>query len=193
MLNGLQPGDDRVALAPLASVPLDRIGRVRSLTTAVVIPDTPQWTRIRRVWGDPEFVISAVSSARSFAYCIPDSGLKIIAGRQGTLIPLVSSYAPYGYSWDCAGSSLKFRATPGTKIVLTIAKTDERTLPPGGLIVMSDWPNVKDKIVGVMLDQELRPWITAMSISGFVLLVAAAYVFFRRRHWQNRARCRGAA
>src|SRR3982074_2486759 len=61
MMFGLKSGDDQVALTPLASVGLDRIGTA-PLITKLVIPDTPQWRRIRRVWGEPAFIISAVSS-----------------------------------------------------------------------------------------------------------------------------------
>src|ERR1700730_1585382 len=71
MVFGLKSGDDLVALTPLASVRLDQIG-TSPLITKLVIPDTPQWRRIRRVWGDPTFIISAISAEKRFVNCLPD-------------------------------------------------------------------------------------------------------------------------
>ena len=50
-LSGVQSGDDVVALTPLGSVPLDRIGSQHPHSLTVVIPDTAQWKRIRRGMG----------------------------------------------------------------------------------------------------------------------------------------------
>ena len=177
---GLKSGDDMVALKPLASVRLDRIGKT-PLITKLVVPDTPQWRRIRRVWGDPAFVISAVSSEKRFAYCLPDLGVILEVTGQGKNIPLEFSNPPYGYSSDCERSSLAFQAVPGSELAVTITKSGDHPLPSGELTIMSNWLNTKDKLVGISLDETLRPILTATSSLGFVLVVIAVWTLVRRR------------
>src|ERR1017187_5644307 len=75
-LHGLNSEDEVVALTPVASIPLDQVGKQPLSATNVVIPDTVRWKRIRREWGEPDFIISAVSSDRRVAFCLADLGLK---------------------------------------------------------------------------------------------------------------------
>jgi hypothetical protein len=179
MLFGLKHGDDFVALTPLANVRLDQIGTV-PVVIKLVIPDKPQWRRIRRAWGEPTFVISAVSSQKRFAYCLPDLGINVEIGRQESEIPLEFSNPPYGYSSNCERSSLAFQAVPGSELAVTITKSGDRPIPSGDLIIVSNWPNTKDKLVGISLDEKLRPILTATSSVGVVLMVIAVGILVRR-------------
>jgi hypothetical protein len=183
--SALKPGDDVVALTPLASVRLDQIGTA-PLVTKLVIPDTPQWRRIRRAWGDPHFIIAVVSSEKRFAYCLPKLGIGVEVRGQGDAIPLEFLYPPYGYSSDCERSSLAFKAAPGTELAVTITKSGDQPIPSGEVIIVSDWLNTKDKLVGISLDEELRPILTATSSLGCGLIVIAASIFVRRRLLRER-------
>jgi hypothetical protein len=185
MVFGLKSGDDLVALTPLASVRLDQIGTA-PLIIKLVIPDTPQWRRIRRVWGEPAFIISAVSSEKEFAYCLPDLGMTVEVGGHGNKIPLEFSNPPYSYSTDWERSSLTFQAAPGTELAAKITNAGDRMLPSGDLIIVSYWFNTKDKLVGISIDRELRPILTATSSLGFVLIVIAAWSLLRHRPLRNR-------
>src|ERR1043166_7903330 len=49
----------------------------------VVIPDTAQWQRIRRKWGAPEYVVSAVSTSRRDAYCLTDLNIGVAVSEHG--------------------------------------------------------------------------------------------------------------
>jgi hypothetical protein len=184
MVFGLKSGDDVIALAPLATVRLDQIGTA-PLITKLVIPDTPQWSRIRRVWGDPAFIISAVSLEKRFAYCLPDLGISVEVNGQGNRIPLEFSNPPYGYSSDCERSSLAFQAVSGSELNVTITKSGDRPIPSGELIIVSNWPNTKDKLVGVSLNEKLRPILMATSSLGFMLIVIAVWTLVRRRSLRN--------
>jgi hypothetical protein len=180
MVSGLKSGDDMVALTPFANVGLDRIGTT-PLITKLVIPDTQQWRRIWRVWGDPAIIVSAVSSEQQFAYCLPDLGMIVEVSEQGKNIPIEFSNPPYGYSSDCERSSLAFQAISGSELAVTITKSGDRPSPSGEVIIVSCWPNTKDKLVGISLDEELRPILTATSSVGVVLMVIAVWILVRRR------------
>lgn len=148
--HSLNSQDAEVALKPLITIPLDRIGTIRPVT--LVIPDTPQWRHIRREWGEPDWIIAAVSPEKWRAYCLPRLGPIIQVMERATPVPLQASYPPYAYSTDCANSCLRFQAAPGTEISVTIFKSDDRPLPSGELIVIGGWLYTKDKLVGISLD-----------------------------------------
>jgi hypothetical protein len=180
ILHGLTDQDVGTALTPLTRIPLDGIGKRPLTTLKVVIPDTAQWKRIRREWGDPAFTISAVSSERQFAYCLPELAMGIYIYEHGNHVPMEISYPAYGYSTDCQQSSLKFRAAPGTELLVTIARSSQQSLPTGELIVIANWPYTKDKLVGHSLDRELRPTVGTATIFGAMLVAVAVYLHRRR-------------
>jgi hypothetical protein len=100
---------------------------------------------------------------------------------KGTKSRLISKNPPYGYSSDCKRSSLAFQAAPGPELAVTITKSGDRPLPSGDLIIVSNWPNTKDKLVGISLDEKLRRILTATSSVGVVLMVIAVGILVRRR------------
>jgi hypothetical protein len=177
----LSPADANVALANLGDVKLDRVAATDSLAIALEIPDTPQWARIRRKWGEPDFVIAAVSPVKSVCHCLPKMPMTITLVRDGDQIPIEPTGAPYGHSSVCELSSFKFKAAPGTKLTVGVAKNGTEPLPPGDLIVVGNWWNTKDKLVGVSLDQELRSVPTIAMVGGSVLVLLAASLIWRRR------------
>jgi hypothetical protein len=63
----LKDDDARIVLQPLVRMPLGRISE------RLIIPDTPQWTKIRKVWGEPEFVFSAIDETGRNLICLPST------------------------------------------------------------------------------------------------------------------------
>src|SRR5579859_2504498 len=63
------PADASEAQAPIATVPMPEASADSPLTTQIVIPDTAAWRRIRRSWGEPDFVIVVTASDRH-ALCL---------------------------------------------------------------------------------------------------------------------------
>jgi hypothetical protein len=177
-MRDLSPADANVALANLADVKLDRVAATDSLAIALEIPDTPQWARIRRKWGEPDFLIAAVSPANSL-FCLPTLPVTIAVIQGGDQIQTEPAGAPYAYSSDCPTSSRKFNAALGSRLRVEVAKTGTGLLPPGELIVVGSWSNTKDKLVGVSLDQELGN-VPTIAIVGGVGLILAAWLIWRR-------------
>jgi len=177
---GLNMEDEGTALAPLASVPLDSIGKQPLTEMSVVIPDTAQWKRIRRRWGEPEFIISAVSLGHSLAFCLADLKIEIKVFEHGNPVHTEISGAPYPYSTNCERSSLRFKAAPGTELRVVISPQADQPEPSGQIVVLGSWPNTKDKLVGGALDRELRPFAEGASILGLIL-IPVSILFWRRR------------
>ena len=154
-VRGVKSQDAVVALKPLVTIPLNGIWSVRDFQFR--IPDTPQWKRIRRDWGDPDWIIAAASPEKYFAYCLPSLGLTIRVTNHGSPVPLAASHPPYTYSSDCAASSITFKAAQGTELTVSIIRSSERPLPSGEVIVVGGWIYTKDKLVGIALNEEVRP------------------------------------
>lgn len=179
-LHSLSHKDHLVAEAPVATFPLDQVGEQPQTTLAANIPDSPQWKRIRREWGEPEFIFSAVSSERPlFAYCFGDLGIRVEIYEHKKLIPVEPSLPGYSYSSNCPQPSVSFKAAPGTELRIVIARAGRGLLPLGKLIVEGKWFYEKDKIVGDELSRDLQPFFAAAAFLGLLLVAYAAY---RHRH-----------
>lgn len=169
--------DASIALQPLTRIHLDGIA-TGPLSAAFIVPDTAQWTRIRKTWGQPEFVVSAVEPTGRFALCLPDMPVRIeLRDQTGRVIPLQPYGGPYGYSRSCESSSLRFHAAVGDEFTLKVTKTGVRTVPAGDLIVIRDWFNTKDKLVGLYLDHDVKSLVMWLSIVGLLLVLSGAGVF----------------
>lgn len=179
----LSKNDEAVALRPLLQIPLDQ-GAVRATFT---VPESPTWTRIRKVWGEPEFVISEVSRTGMLALCLPDMPLRIeLNDTNGSMIPLRPGSAPYGYSVDCAQSSLRFNAKFATELEISVAGTATEGTSIAKLIVIADWFDTKDRIVGNALNKEIGFILRGLFGFGLMLFSAAAGVFTANRIRQRR-------
>ena len=177
----LTDDDARVALQPLNRVHLDMIDQ-GPISVTLMIPNTIQWTKIRNVWGEPEFVISAVASDGQRTLSLATSVRAELVDGTGRVIPLRPGAPPYGYSGS-AMDSLRFRAAPGNQLTLKLGRTTPSAVLTGDLIVVSDWFNTKDKLVGLSLDQGIESLVKLVSISGLLLVVSGACVFFVNRIW----------
>ena len=79
----------------------------------------------------------------------------------------------------CASNSLRFHAAPGSELTLKLDGLG--TVPAGDLIVVSDWFDTKDKLVGLDLDKSTGVLVNFLSIPGFLLVVSGAAAFFVNR------------
>jgi hypothetical protein len=179
----LTDDDARVALQPLYRVHLDMIDQ-GPISVMLMIPNTIQWTKISNVWGEPEFVISAVASDGQSITSLATSVRTELVDATGRVIPLLPSGPAYGYSGS-AMDSLRFRAAPGRRLTLKLGRTRQIAVVTGDLIVVSDWFDTKDKLVGRQLDQSIESLLKLVSISGLLLVLSGGCVFFViriRRH-----------
>ena len=184
----LNDNDVSRALEPLTRIHLGGISKT-PLSVTLTIPDTARWTRVRKAWGEPEFVISATDPTGRFALCLPEMGVRVeLRDATGRVIALRPGFGPYGYSTNCESSSLRFRAAAEGELTLAVAKTGEgmSKVPAGDLIVVGDWLYTKDKLVGVGLDKDIESLLKWTSITGYLLVLSGVAVFARNRAQQHR-------
>ena len=183
----LNDADMSAAFASLARVPLDQIERTHSAVVSVTIPDTAHWRRMRRAWGDPGYLLAA-ESPTGLLYCLDELGIQTEATYRGRLVPAEKPDAPYGHSIECLGTiGERFRVPPGAEITIHVTATTEHPLPPGEVVLVPDWDwGTKDKIVGVMLDEDTRKVFMVTSGIGLILIVSAACLVARRNALKRR-------
>jgi hypothetical protein len=184
----LNNDDVSTAFTPLTRIHLDRIDE-KPLSVKLIIPNTDRWARIRHAWGEPEFVVSARDPTERFALCLPEMGVRIgLRDPTGGAVALRPGSGPYGYSTKCQSSSLRFRAAVGDELTLEVTKTQEvlSTVPARDLIVVGDWFNTKDKLVGMALDEDVESLLRWLSIIGSLLVLSGLVLFVRNRVRQHR-------
>jgi hypothetical protein len=178
--------DAWLALDPITRIPLDGVGKGPSSAT-LTVPNTVRWKKIRKVWGEPEFVISVVEPTGRSTLCLPEMPLRIeLSDPTGRIIRLRPSASPYGYSSDCESSSLRFQADPGSELTLKVIETGVRTVPAGYLIIVGDWFHTKDKLVGVDLDEDIDSLAKWTSIIGCLLIMVGTGIFIRGHIYRHR-------
>lgn len=179
----LKLGKEQVAFANFARASLRDVTPQRAVDLSVTIPDNALWKKIIREWGDPGYLIAAVSPERKLMYCFDRIGLSIQAAIHGKRILLEPASEPlYGYSTECEADGLKFRVRPGTTVNIHVSANGSRDTPPGDLIVTGYWTaKTKDHLVGLAIDRELRPLQNLSAIGGAAMLAFAAWLFVRRR------------
>ena len=180
----LNDDDESIAFQRLTQIHLKGADS-EPLSATLIVPKTAQWAKIRKVWGEPEFVISGVDPKDSYALCLPEMPVRIeMSDPTGRVIPLQPHAAPYGYSTSCQSSSLGFHAAPGGTFTLKLTKTGLRGTPAGDLIVVSYWLNTKDNLVGRAIDRDVESLVEWLLIPGSLLVLSGAGIFLgsRARH-----------
>ena len=177
----LRAGDLSLALAPIYESSLENLSNNPSATFTLSIPSDIRWKRVWSALGDPGYVVAAVTADRRTTYCFEKLGIEVqvIVGSvpaqtEPALEPL------YGHSAQCLPIGIKFKANPGDQVTIrTITKSDAR--PPGYMLVMANWTlELKDRIVALDLNEELRGPIWVIGATGFFCL-GLAYVWALKR------------
>ena len=149
----LNSDDEMTAVSPLARIPLDQLANSGSAAVIVTVPQNAQWVRIRRQWGDPSYFIGAMKYPETAGqiHCLDELGITVeVRAKTGIISLKVAKHYPYPYWARCPGPGFEFRAPPGTDLTIR-ASSPRHPMPAGDLIVLCNWENLKDKMVGVML------------------------------------------
>jgi hypothetical protein len=176
------------ALSPLARIPLDQLESAGSAAVVVTIPDNPQWKRIRRIWGDPDYLVAAVEYPQSarIIHCLDELEIHVDVIVKGVHVPLKPAQGwPYGYSGTSPPSGLELRAAPASDITIR-ATSPRHHMPIGELVLMCFWKNyVKDKLVGIYLDEDLLKISRITAPTGMLLIISGVVLLTRRRTEEN--------
>ena len=174
--------DMYVAFRKPVQIPLRSLEMSGSSTVVFHIPDTEQWTHIRKEWSEPRYV-SAIDSGplRNDSHEVinlEDAGVKVELFRAGKTVSLnITNQPPYGFSSYSLNSCLEFRASPGDELTLHVTSVKQTAQPEGAeLFVIADWHNTKDLIVGAMISEDLLPYSRGAIVVGCLLFVAAVVI-----------------
>jgi hypothetical protein len=178
----LNSHDEMTAVSPLVRIPLDQLANSGSAAVIVTIPHNAQWARIRRQWGDPSYFVGAVEYPKTAPEirCLDQLGIAVEIRTKTGIVPLKPAKGPpYGYSARCPDAGFEFRAPAGTDLTIR-ASSPRDPMPAGELIVLCDWDNLKDKIVGVMLAESFRKMAWYCAGVGLAMTLAGSFALVHR-------------
>ena len=144
------------------------------------VPDTRQWTRIRKEWGNPRYVVYATEDRYpSSPWIIPFStlSLDVDVSRAGLAIPVQRSACPYAVSRDTGDCGVDFKADPGHTFDVSLTLDKPGLLPAGNLVIEPFWDEfLKDRLVGAGIASEIEPYFRRLATLGVSLLVASGVI-----------------
>lgn len=141
------------------------------------VPDSSPWHLIRHKWGEPSFYVLQTDPSHGLA----PTPAAVRATKRGapTLLQPCTEW-PYGYSTREAPFCQTLEAAAGSHIELVVRVGPTGNAPSGELVVTPSWIT-KDRIVGVAIDQLLRPYFVAAAWLGGMLFVLGV-LLAKRRH-----------
>ena len=178
----LSNDDAAAALSPLARIPLDQLGSTGSAVVVVTIPDNRQWARVRHGWGDPRYLIVAVENPRHDReiLCLDKLGIQVtVSTKSGQIALKTARIWPYGYRGTFGESGLELEAKPGMDVTIRVGSPQGR-MPVGELVLMCYWWDVKDKLVGIGLNEELLTVSRVTAAAGTLLIIVGVSLLKRR-------------
>jgi len=181
--HGLSSDDAAVALGPLARIPLEQLESAGSAAVVVTIPDNAQWTRIRQAWGEPEYLIAVAENPRGegLIHCLDELGIRVtVTTKTGQVSLKIAQGWPYGYRGTCPQAGLELEPEPGTDLTIRVSSPPRR-MPAGELVLVCYWQNVKDKLVGIGLDEDLLKMYRVTLPTSILLIIAGVTLLTRRR------------
>jgi hypothetical protein len=169
--------DAELAVTPAVRLPLDALKRAGSASVIFEVPAGVQWTRIRDEWGDPDYVVFGVARSNGSVVSWSSLGVAVTASIAGRSLPVEpATAAAYGYSSGAQDPGVVIRPAPGARVRVDFAASNPDPGPATEIVVKPEWPGMKDRLVGVTLNLNLRPHIRAASVCGVLLLAVAAFI-----------------
>jgi len=179
VLGPLTSDDDAaVAFTPIVRLPLDTLGSGSVVSLSYVVPDSAQWDRIRKngSMGDHGYVAFVADTLHGKVLPFTPLGIDVSVSSRNSQIPVTHTDAgPYLYAPETHHDvGLRFSASPGDRLRITISARNAGGLPEGELIVQPYWEwSARDFAeVSRELDRVLRPVVARAAQAGMLLLVA---------------------
>jgi hypothetical protein len=151
-------------------------------------------SRVSEAWGEPYYIVFSRRQSNGWQI-ISFSALGLqtqvtINGLPATLGKALCN--PYAHSSHAHGDlGLQFPAKPGDQVRVDIKATNPASLPDGELVVSPNWNiAIKDRLVGLMLDDDFHYTIVMAGRIGLVLsLLGMIGIFLSHRRWGWTERC----
>jgi hypothetical protein len=175
--------DHEVVFTPAVRIPLASINKSRSTSAAFQVP--PRWREMRSDWGDPRYLTHVRLADRALSHLSYEQlGVRVAIVRSGLVLDSQTPpYAPYGFDSEIDTLGFVVKANPADQLSVEVSLDPGVTLPAGELVVepFAD-SSTKDRIVGGLIDADIRPWAKRLLPSALVLMtLGTVLVAFGRR------------
>jgi hypothetical protein len=161
--------DATIALNPIMRLPLDSLRVTGSASGIFEI----NGGRIAEAWGNPYYIIFSRRQHNGWQLTpFSDLGLHLQLTINGTLATLGKALrCPYAHSSQAHGDlGLRFLAKPGDQVRVDIKAINSASLPDGELVISPNWDiAIKDRLIGLMLDDDLHYTIIVVGWIGLIL------------------------
>ena len=184
ILGPLSLDDDvPLALTPIARLSLDSLRGGGAVHLTYVVPESPQWDRIRQHerLGRHEYIAFVADKLHGqlLAFSPLAIDLSVIVGNAP--IPLARSRTdPFLYTASTANvdAGRTFEAMPGDRLEIAVKARDAEHLPDGELIVEPYVDSAATDVseIGRRVDAMFKPVVTRAAQIGLVLLVAGVAI-----------------
>jgi len=104
-----RPVDEVLAQSGLKAVRLQDLSPRSESTIGIRIPNSSEWTRIRKQWGDPPYIVSIASQLKAKDLRSFDNGdltVWVADGAGNRIATKTAEGAPYGYSAECTQTGI---------------------------------------------------------------------------------------
>jgi hypothetical protein len=164
-------------LLPQVHIPISQIAEQRKIELNILRNDISP--RIRRAWGDPDFVFAALSVDRQLQYCFDSVQVTVLSGPELTDVGRSAAVYGYGPAYDasCHSTGRRFRLPPGEPAYMQLAGATDGMPSDAEIVLIHTWPNTKDKLVGAAIDQDLRKYANGAMVAGIFAIVFSAILF----------------
>ena len=174
--------DAGVAFTEVARLRLESFKAGSLIKLVFRVPNTAQWERLRQAWGDHGYIMYAERKEDATPWIIPFSKLKLdvtvsragrsVSVQKSTGCPYMISVSSSSDTDDCA---MAFKPTPGEELEIALTPRGSENLPAGDFVIQPYWGGYeKDRIVGAMIDSDVRPYALGAGAIGIVLLIASS-------------------
>jgi hypothetical protein len=178
-VRGLDDGDVRRGLEPLAAMPLKGLQCASSPEIPVAVPNDTQWQRLASAWQFRGILVTAVMPERPGAhtYNLAQLGIAVDVQRSGGAVTCEpEDQPPYGYSASSTGNGVRCQVSPGDVVTIRIRCEPSSVRPPGELAVFPLWDKARvvDANEALAMAPAVRRTGVVAAVLAIVLILAGA-------------------
>ncbi len=179
----LRSSDFEAAFGRVASGSLGGLGARQAVDLAAISSDTGRWRRVTDAWGDPGYIVAVLAPGGKSIDCLSDLHLDVEVTIDRRPAELKDATEPvYGYSSRCRSEGFRFLAPPGAAIKIHVVAEQDQAEAGAELVILHYWSwDVKDRIVGVDLHEDLMRVEGFSGVAGVVLLALGLILSMRGR------------
>jgi hypothetical protein len=168
-------------MRPVGRFPLHGLRKTRGVTFVFDVPNSQQWTKLRKAWGEPRYIVFACSDDYDRLHPFRSVSVVVEASVNGQQLAVTpAEWPPYVYSFEGRDFGVTFQPRPGDRVVVNLKTTRPEPLPEGELRVEPQWDgSMKDRIVNAGLNRQFSFAATISVFVGALMVLGGAALSWR--------------